>query len=42
MILKDINTIKANQEELKRCNQILEDNWIDSSADQFKQPILVL
>ena len=31
MILKDINTIKANQEELKRCNQILEENWTDGS-----------
>ena len=40
MIIKDIDTIKANQEELKRCNQILEDNWIDSSADQFKTTYL--
>ena len=40
MILKDINTIKANQEELKRCNKILEDNWTDSSADQFKTTYL--
>jgi hypothetical protein len=40
MIIKDIETIKANQEELKRCNQILEDNWIDSSADQFKTTYL--
>ena len=40
MILKDINTIKANQEELKRCNQILEDNWTDTSAEQFKTTYL--
>ena len=40
MILKDINTIKANQEELRRCNQILEDNWTDISADQFKTTYL--
>lgn len=40
MILKDINTIKANQDELKRCNQILEENWTDSSAEQFKTTYL--
>jgi hypothetical protein len=40
MIIKDINTIKANQEEFKRCNQILDDNWTDSSAEQFKTTYL--
>ena len=40
MILKDINIIKANQEELKRCNQILDDNWTDSSSEQFKATYL--
>ena len=40
MIEKDINNFQANHEELKRCNSILEDNWTDSSAEQFKTTYL--
>jgi len=40
MIEKDLNDIKANQEELKRINMILDENWTDSSAEQFKQTYL--
>ncbi len=40
MFEKDVNEIKENQEELKRINKVLEDNWIDSSADQFKTTYL--
>ena len=40
MIEKDINNIKINHEELKRCNAILEENWNDSSSEQFKNTYL--
>ena len=36
MIEKDINNFKINHDELKRCNLILDDNWTDRSAEQFK------
>lgn len=40
MIEKDLNDIKANQEELKRINGILDENWTDASAEQFKATYL--
>ena len=40
MIEKDINNFKINHDELKRCNLILDDNWTDSSAEQFKNTYL--
>ena len=40
MIEKDINNFKINHDELKRCNLILDDNWTDRSAEQFKTTYL--
>lgn len=40
MIDKDLNDIKCNQDELKRINNILDENWTDSSAEQFKTTYL--
>lgn len=40
MIEKDINNFKINHDELKRCNMILDDNWTDRSAEQFKTTYL--
>ena len=40
MIDRELNNIEANQAELARCNSILEENWIDSSAEQFKNTYL--
>ncbi len=40
MIENDLNTFQTNHNELKRCNSILEENWKDSSADQFRTTYL--
>ena len=40
MIEREVNDIKANQDELKRINSILDENWTDSSAEQFKMTYL--
>ena len=40
MIEREVNDIKANQNELKRINSILDENWTDSSAEQFKETYL--
>jgi len=40
MIEKDINNFKINHDELKRCHLILDDNWTDRSAEQFKTTYL--
>lgn len=40
MIDKDLNDIKYNQEEFKRINGILDENWSDASAEQFKATYL--
>ncbi len=40
MIEKELHNIEGNQNELKRINRILEDNWTDTSAEQFKTTYL--
>jgi hypothetical protein len=35
-----LNDIEYNQQELQKCNKFLEDEWTDSSADQFKSTYL--
>ena len=40
MIDRELNNIEENHAELTRCNSILEGNWADSSAEQFKNTYL--
>lgn len=35
-MIKDINDIEYNQNELNKCNKMLEEIWNDSSAEHFK------
>jgi len=36
-MIKDIGDIEYNQNELNKCNKILNEIWTDSSAEQFKK-----